>query len=325
MPNTRSPRSGSMQYWPRTRAKRVFARVRSWANVNEAKPLGFAGYKAGMTHAIITDNRKTSKTKNEEIFCPLTVIECPPLKTASIRFYKKTNQGLNLISEILSEKLDKELERSIIIPKKIKNKIEDIKDYDDIKLLVYTQPRLTGIGKKKPEVFEIALGGKKEDKLNYAKEKLGKEITINDVFKEGQQLDIHAVSKAKGLQGPIKRFGIGLKGHKSEKGRRAPGSLGGWKAQGHVMYRVAHAGRMGYHQRTDYNKWLIKMGDKAEEINPKDGFVHYGIIKNPYIVVKGSITGQTKRIIRFNHATRPSKKIPSEQPVIRYISLSSKQ
>ena len=56
MPKTRNPRHGSMQYWPRKRAKRSFPRIRSWGASKENKPLGFAGYKVGMTHVMIVDN-----------------------------------------------------------------------------------------------------------------------------------------------------------------------------------------------------------------------------------------------------------------------------
>jgi len=321
MPQKRTPRRGSLQFWPRRRSKRVFARVRSWPVSKEPKLLGFAGYKVGMTHLIINDNRKTSTTKNMDIFCPVTIIECPPIKTASIRFYKNTTSGLKLVSEMLAENLDKELERAIIMPKKGKGK--ETEDFDLVHIVVYTQPKLTGIGKKKPEMFEIAIGGNKDEQLAYAKNKLGKEIIIDDVFKEGQQLDVHAVTKAKGVQGPVKRFGISLKSHKSEKGRRTPGSLGGWKAQGHIMWRQAKAGKMGYHVRTEYNKWLLKIG-KANDINKNGGFEHYGIIKNSYILVKGSIIGTKKRLIRINDPMRPNKKIPQEPPATQYINLTQK-
>ena len=91
------------------------------------------------------------------------------------------------------------------------------------------------------------------------------------------------------------------------------------------MYRVAHAGRMGYNPRTEYNKWLLKTGKKADEINVKGGFPHYGLVKNPYILVKGSVAGSIKRLIRLNHATRLNRNIPAEAPSISYISLESKQ
>jgi len=339
MPTTRRPRKGSMQFWPRKKAKRQTARVRSWATSNETKPLGFAGYKAGMTHAMVIDNRAKSLTKGEKISTPITIIECPAVKAAAIRFYKKDYKGLKVISEIFADKLDKELSKKISIPKKAKNKIEDmsetqgvsehaqkssisdIKDYDDIRLLVYTQPKLTGIGKKKPELFEIAIGGKKEEKLNYAKEKLGKEIKIDEIFKEGEQVDIHAVTKGKGFQGPVKRFGIGLRSHKSEKTKRGPGTLGGWKAQGHFMYRVAHAGQTGYHLRTEYNKQILKISSKLEEVKTKAGFSHYGFVKNQFVLLRGSIAGPAKRLIRFNVATRPNKHMTKDAPEIKYIRL----
>ncbi len=324
MPNIRKPRSGSLQFWPRKRAKRHYARVRSWKPIKEAKPIGFAGYKVGMTHAIINDNRKTTLTKGQDISCPLTVIECPPLKVASMRFYKKQDNKLLLVSEIFSEKNAKELERKIITPKKINKKIEDIKGFDEVRLLVYTQPKLIGL-KKKPDIFEIGIGGKKEEQLNFAKERLGKEITVEDVFTEGQQIDVHAITKGKGFQGPVKRFGVSLKRHKSEKGQRSVGSLGPWCGQGHFMWRVAHAGKMGFHMRTEYNKWIIKIGKKPEDVNPKGGFLRYGLVKNTYLLVKGSVAGPAKRIIRFNVAIRPSKKIPSQAPLVSYLSIESKQ
>jgi len=318
-----------MQVWPRKRASRQYPRIRSWPVANEKKILGFAGYKVGMTHILHVDNIKTSKTKGEEIFAPVTVIECPPLKVSSIRLYSKNIHGFQPKTQINSKALDKELVERKLLTKNKKSNEENINkisasDFDELMLVVHTQPKLIGL-KKKPEVFEVALGGSKEDKLAYAKEKLGKEIAIKEVFMEGNQVDIHAVTKGKGFQGPLKRFGITRRRHKSEKSIRNPGSLGGWRAQGHVMYRVAHAGQMGYHARTEYNKQILKIGDKAEEINVKGGFPHYGNVNNTYIMLRGSIAGQQKRLIRFIAATRPNHKITKEAPQIVYTSLESKQ
>ena len=313
-----------MQYWPRKRSRRIYARVRSWATSKEAKLLGFAGYKVGMTHLVINDNRKASTTKGMSISCPATIIECPPLKPVSIRFYKNTQYGSKLVSEVMADNFDKELKRKIILPKKKDEKKEIPNDYDYIRLVVHTSPGRTGLGKKMPEIFEAAIGGNKEDQMKYAQEKLGKEINISEVFKEGQQLDIHAVSKGKGVQGPVKRFGVSLRQHKSEKGVRRVGSLGGWKAQGHIMWRVAKAGKMGYHMRTDRNKWLLKIGNGAEIIK-NGGFENYGVVKNPYVLVKGSVIGPKKRLVRFNEALVPNKIRPSEAPSIQYIHLGVKQ
>ncbi|MDP7506016.1 MAG: 50S ribosomal protein L3 [Candidatus Woesearchaeota archaeon] len=322
MPTTRSPRKGSLQYWPRKRARKQAVRVKCWAKLSEKGILGFAGYKAGMTHITFIDNNPNSLTKGKEISCPVTVIESPPLKTASIRFYKQTSYGLKICSEIFAEKVDKELGRKIVLPKK-KAVSKEVTEYDDLRILVYTQPKLTGIGKKKPEIFEVALSGSKEDQLTLAKESLGKEIDVSSVFKETQLVDVHAVSKGKGFQGTVKRFGVSIRGRKSEKTKRGPGNVGPWT--GAKMWRVPYAGQTGYHTRTEYNKLLLKISTKPEEINPKGGFLHYGFVKNPYILLKGTVPGPAKRMIRFNQPIRATKKLLSEKPEIVYISQESKQ
>jgi large subunit ribosomal protein L3 len=322
MPNIRQPRNASMQYWPRKRAARQYPRIRSWPHLDQAKLLGFAGYKVGMTHIIVTDNRKFSKTKGEEVSFPVTVIECPPLKVASIRLYRQTQDGLQVAKEIFG-KTDKELARKLPLPKSPANAAEmGIKPegYIDVRINVYTQPKLTGIGKKKPELFELGISGKTvADKLKFAIDSLGKELFLKDIFKEGQQVDMHAVTKGKGFQGPVKRFGVAVRQHKAEKTKRGPGSLGGWRGQGHVMYRVAHAGQMGYHTRTEFNKQILKIGDKTEEVNRNGGYKNYGIVRNSYMLIKGSVFGPSRRLVRFCTATRKNKLIPEEPFSVEYI------
>ncbi|MBN2458004.1 50S ribosomal protein L3 [Candidatus Woesearchaeota archaeon] len=318
-----------MQFWPRKRAKRPVAVIGAWARCDKPQLLGFAGYKVGMTNITIVDNSKHTLTKGERINVPVSVIECPPLKIASVRFYKQDKEGLRVVKEIMG-KADKELARKISLPKDASNaekQISDVKpeDFDEVRVNVFTQPKLTGIGKKKPEFFEMAVGGSKEDALSYAKENLTKDIFVKDVFPEGSLVDFHVVTKGYGFQGPVKRFGIGLRNHKSEKVKRGPGSLGGWKGQAHFMYKVAHAGQTGYHTRTEYNKKIISIYDEVEKINPKGGFPGYGVVKNQYILVKGSVGGARKRLVRFNIPFRKNKKITEEAPNVVYISTESKQ
>jgi large subunit ribosomal protein L3 len=91
------------------------------------------------------------------------------------------------------------------------------------------------------------------------------------------------------------------------------------------MPRVAHAGKMGFHTRTEYNKLLLKIGKKPEEINPKGGFINFGIVKNDYLLLKGSIAGASNRVVRMIKATRPNNHIPKDAPSISYVSLESRQ
>ena len=77
MTKAHKPRLGSMQFWPRKRARHSVARIRSWAESKKAKPQAFIGYKVGMTHLLVVDNRPKSITKGDKIASPVTIIECP--------------------------------------------------------------------------------------------------------------------------------------------------------------------------------------------------------------------------------------------------------
>ncbi len=314
-----------MQVWPRKRAKRPYARVRSWS-APKAGPglLGFAGYKAGMTHVMAVDTGKNSPTKGELIAIPVTVLECPPLKLYSVRAYVTDAYGKHVKTEVVLE-TDALIARKVRTKKAQAEKLKELKpeDYADITVIVATQPSKTGIGKKKPELFEMGLGGTNEEKLAWIAEHVGKPIPVTEVFKEGDYLDTHAVTKGKGFQGPIKRFGIGLKSHKSEKSRRNPGSLGGWSGQQHFMYRIAHAGQTGYHLRTQYNNQVLKIGSAPEEVNPAGGFLRYGEVKNDFVLVKGSVQGPKKRLVTLVKAIRCKEQ--QSLPTIELVSTRSQQ
>ena len=314
MPKTKNPRHGSLAYWPRKQAKKEIPRLRSIIVPKEAKICGFPSYKVGMTTVEYIDNRKFSHTVNELLAKPATILECPPIKIFSVRYYKNTPYGLKLATEILNPKLDKDLARRVTLPKKKKELQENLENVDLIRLVIYTQPRLTTIGKKRPELFELSIGGPKEEQLTFVKEHLDKEINVKDVFAEGQLLDAHAVTKGKGYQGTVKRYGIGLKSHKSEKGRRA--AVLAAEGDAKVTYLSHQPGKMGYHLRTENNKWLFKIIDDIASLKH---FKHYGNVRNTCMLIKGTIPGATKRLIILTQAKRQNKKIPTQAPEIRAI------
>jgi len=324
MPKAHNPRRGSMQVWPRKRAKRAYPIINSWAKGNGM--LGFAGYKAGMTHLQVIEGGKNSPRKGMEVSVPATIIECPPIKVIGVRFYKKAYHGKQPLTEVWA-KPSKDLARKLKVSKKDPKSVDSVNadDVSDVTFLVHTQPRLAGFGKKKPEVFEMGVGGDTATKLAFAKENLGKELSVKDVFKEGQFIDVHAVTTGKGTQGPVKRMGVKIRAAKAEKTKRGPGSLGGWVSQMHTMYRMAFAGQMGYHNRVDYNKKILKIGDDPKEVNPKGGLVHYGEVKSTFLLVKGSIPGPKKRLVRLKIALRPDNKKEEVAPTIEHISTTSQQ
>ncbi len=328
------PRRGSLAFSPRKRAKREVPRIRAWAVQEETKLIGFAGYKAGMTHVIMTDNSPHSITSEMQISVPVTVVETPPIKIAAIRVYEQSYDGAKAIAEAWAQELDENLSRSITIPKrhdttKALEKIEQLIKENvakELRVITYTQPeKVTGIPKKKPDIMENGIGGKDlMAKFEYAKTILGKSISISEVFSTGDFVDVIAVTKGKGTQGPVKRWGIQLqKGKHSRAGsEREVGTLGPWRPA-HVSWRVPQMGQTGYHQRTEFNKRILHMGTNGEEVTPKGGFLHYGIVRNDYVLIKGSIPGPAKRLVRLRPAIRAKKQLPA--PKITYISLESKQ
>ena len=306
MPTTKSPRKGTLQFTPRKKSKRQYPRVRNWSHKKEAKPLGFFGYKVGMTRVVAINENKNAHTVGEETAVPATIVECPPMKMYSARFYKNEEEALKLKKEIFF-KTDKNLQKKTNLSKDNSKELDkiDVEEYDSITVTIYTQPSKAGVSKKKPELLEVGLGGKKQEKLDYIKESHNKEIDIESIFSTEDLVDIHAITKGKGNQGPVKRFGIGLKNHKSEKGRRNPGSLGPWNRQQHIMWRVSHAGQTGYHQRTEYNKQILEISADTEKRGKH--FHKYGNIKSKYVLLHGSIPGPTKRTIVMSTPSREKK------------------
>lgn len=303
MPTRKSPRKGSLQFWPRKRAAKFVPRV-NWDAVDSSTSLkGFLGYKAGMTSVLVKDNTPDSLTSGKRITIPATIIECPPMRVYSVRLYNNKKVAM----DILVKDVDKELKRKIKLSKNAqKTSLDDVtsEKYDDLRLLVYSQVKKTGI-KKKPDLLEIGLQGSFEERLSFAKEHLGKELRVSDLFSEGQLLDVRGVTKGKGFQGPVKRFGIQLKNQKSEKGRRRPGSIGPWNPS-RVIFRVPMAGQTGLFTRPQYNNAILAVKSGADE--PLQNIKNYGSVTNDYVLVKGSVHGPAKRVMVLTQPLRVTKK-----------------
>ena len=292
-----SPRKGSLQYWPRKRAKKVLPSP-NWKAVelNSNKLKGFICYKAGMASAFVKDDTADSMTKGKKIIVPVTILECPTMKIFSVRFYKNGK----VAKEVLSESLDKELKRKVTLPKKNeKGNLEG--EFDDVRVICYSVVKKTNI-KKTPDLSEIALGGNYDDKIKFIKENLGKEISIASVFEKGNLADLRGLTKGKGLQGPVKRFGITLKFHKSEKGQRRPGALGSFHP-GRVTFRAPMAGQIGMFSRVTYNHKILELGkEKFKNI------LNFGDVKTDYAIVAGSVQGPAKRQLLITAPLRETKK-----------------
>jgi large subunit ribosomal protein L3 len=327
MGKIRKPRSGSRAFRPRKRASRQNARIVSWPKSEEARLLGFAGYKAGMTHILMTDDYEGSPTKGHEISVPVTVVETPSLFVLGLRAYSSDVCGLRAFSDVYANNIDKKIAERINLKK---NKFEDaIKKIEsnadsikDVRILAITAPDRTGFGRKKPDIVEVAVGGKTpKEKLEFCKSMLGKEVKASDVFADGEYVDAISITTGKGWQGAVKRFGVHLQRRKATGRVRHVGTLGPWHPA-RVMYTTPMAGQMGYHKRTEINKRILRIAGK-DEVNPKGGFLHYGVVRNECILIKGSVGGPCKRMIKLRKSIREKGK--PTKPEIKYISKESKQ
>lgn len=330
---THAPRHGSLAYLPRKRAKSILGRIRFWPRIEGDTPrlLGFAGYKAGMTHVFKIEDKKRSPSFGKEIVSSATVLETPPMFVCAVRVLTRDLYGMRTLSEAWMKDPPDELERIITVPESfsmdesLKKIEENLAEVSTVRVIAITQPKQTSVPKKKPDIMEIEIGGGTiQQQFEYAKTLLGKMIAPTELFKDGQYVDTVAVSTGKGWQGPVKRWGVTILQAKGKKTKRGVATLGPWNPH-HVRYSVARAGQMGFHQRTEYNKRILKVGTDGKEITPKGGFIRYGVIRGPYMLLEGSIPGTEKRAIRLRYPARPPGGVAEEPPQLTYISLESPQ
>jgi len=106
---------------------------------------------------------------------------------------------------------------------------------------------------------------------------LGEVLKVEDVFAEGEFVDVVSTSKGKGFQGVVKRHGfagVGGQTHGQHDRLRAPGSLGNASTASRVMPGMRMAGRTG--------------GDRVKSINLE---VVKVLPEKNLLLVRGSIAG----------------------------------
>ena len=350
------PRRGSMGFSPRKRALRKYGRIQAWPETSDSdiRVLGFAGWKAGMTHVLLRDTNSNSTSAGQEVRKAVTVVESPPMKVLEVRGYRMTPYGMQTAGEVWADMSEKGPDglmprfanqtrgerdaeqgrkpamRGGRIPNRSGSPDEAMdalkqSDLCDVRLIVATQPSLVkSVPGKTPEIMEVGLtGGDNDSKMEWSIERLGGEITVEDVWQAGQDVDVVGITKGKGWQGAVKRWGVKLLSHKNSKRRRQAGNLGDF-GTGYVRKTVPQAGQVGYHQRTELNKRILRISNPEEsDITPAGGFLHYGEVTNPYILIQGSLPGPAKRMLRFRDPIRPRGEL--SEVVLTYVSTSSKQ
>jgi large subunit ribosomal protein L3 len=313
--------------------------VRTWPIVRTEKVnlIGFAGFKVGEIDVLTVDDREKTPNFGKHLLNPATVIVCPPIRIIGIRGYAQDHYGKHAIFDIYGNDPIKELDRKF--PIKITDedgfsKAEQSLDrVSSIMAIVAVLPHEANISQKKPFVFEIAVSGSDvRQQYEYVKSLLGKQVRASQVFQPGQYIDVFGITRGKGVEGPITRFGVKRKQHKSRKSVRAVGTLGPI-SPAVVMYTVARQGQRGFHQRTEYNKRILMISktenkDAASDtsinaegsvINPSGGFKHFGFVKGEYLVLRGSVPGVPKRLLKLRQPIRSHQRKIVEPKILEVV------
>ncbi len=308
-----SPRRGSLAYSPRIRAKSMEARIRAWPKLNSEEPkiLAHCGFKAGCVQIVSIDDREKVPNAGKQLVSLGTVLVTPPVLILGVRGYSKDHNGKHAEFDVYAEDMPKNFAKEISLKNKQENALENaekgLKRIKEIFAIVAVTPRAAGLDQKKPYIFEAFVsGGDVQKQFTHVKELLGKEIKIDQIFETGATVDVAAITKGHGWQGVLRRWNVKKKQHKSRKTVREVGSLGPISPQS-VMYTVPRAGQTGFHQRVEYDKRIMIMGNSNDEqikINPDGGYKHFGLVKGDFIILKGSVPGTYRRLIKLRSQIR---------------------
>jgi large subunit ribosomal protein L3 len=266
--------------------------------------LGFPTFKAGTIHAITLDDREKTPNFGKPLFNPATVLAVPEAEVIGFRLYTREFSTDWPVAETYlrnpaGAKKEENGQKTI---EAWKDKLDSVSRVTGIISVV---PREVGLSQKKPIVFEMGIGGGDvKSQFDYARSLLGKKVRFSEIFKPGMYVDVLSITKGKGFEGPVTRFGVKRKQHKSRKSVRAIGVLGPWHPAA-VMYTAPRAGQKGFQQRTETGKRILLVGSAKENpITPAGGFLHFGKVQGEYAVVKGSIPGAPQRFVLVRYPVR---------------------
>jgi large subunit ribosomal protein L3e len=229
--------------------------------------------------------------------------------------------------------------------KDTENELKRIKKYCQVvRVLAHTQIRKVGLTQKKAHLMEIQVnGGNVAQKVDWAFGLFERKVPIDTVFTQNDMIDIIGVTRGKGFEGVITRFGCATLPRKTHRGLRKVACIGAWHPP-RVRWTIARAGQLGYHHRTDINKKVYRIGqasrgegDKfnanattASDLTPKaitplGGFPHYGEVSEDYIMIKGCVMGPKKRVITLRKSLLPqTSREALEEITLKFIDTSSK-
>jgi large subunit ribosomal protein L3e len=357
------PRHGSLGFLPRKRTRRHRGKIKSWPKDDASKPChftGFLGYKAGMTHIVRDVDKPGSKLHKKEVVEAVTILECPPMIVVGFVGYIETPRGLRALTAVWAGHLSDEAKRRFYKNwyrskqkaftkyakkynenNKMEKEIERAKNYCTVvRAICHTQISKVKIGHKKAHIMEIQVnGGSAGEKVDFVTKMFEQPLPVAAVFNDNEMIDVMGVSRGKGFNGPIHRWGCNRLARKSHRGQRKVACIGSWHPM-RVQFQVPRAGQDGYHHRTEINKKIYRIGKSVrddptnantsndlteKQITPMGGFPHYGEINEDFLMLKGCVVGVSKRPMTLRKSLLPqTNRTAMEAITLKFIDTSSK-
>lgn len=300
--------------------------MHGWPKAKLAEPqlIAHCGFKAGCVQLVTIDDREHVPNHGKQLVSLGTVLVTPPVQVLGIRGYSKDVDGTHAEFDLFAEDIPKHIKKRITVSNSqgAQERAEKmLKKIVEVFAIVAVSPKTVGLDQKTPYIFEAPVrGGDIQKQFEFVMDLLGKQVKFDQVFDEGASVDVAAITKGKGWQGVIQRYGARRKQHKSRKTVRELGSLGPISPQ-NIMYTVPRAGQMGFHQRIEYNKRVMVIGNTEETdgINPQGGYKHFGLVRGDYIILKGSVPGTYRRLIKMRRQIRNEPAKTSKPNILEVI------
>ena len=219
--------------------------------------------KVGMTQIFNADG----------VLVPVTVLQAGPCYVTQIKTVD--NDGYSAVQVGFVDKKEKVVNKDANGKKEIRNR--------------------HGVNKAEKGHFDKAgVSGKRfvrEFKFDNAEEYNLADVIKADIFAEGDKIDATAISKGKGFQGAIKRFGQhrGPMAHGS-KFHRHQGSNGACSSPSKVFKGKGMPGHMGHKQITVQNLEIVKVD-----------------VENNLLLVKGAVPGPKKALVTVKETVKSGK------------------
>merc|ERR1712078_700417 len=155
--------------------------------------------------------------------------------------------------------------------------------------------------KKKAHIMEIQVnGGSIPEKVDFCTKMFEQSVPVGTVFADNEMVDTIGVTKGRGWEDVITRWGVTRLARKTHRGLRKVACIGAWHPQ-RVKFQTPRAGQLGYYHRTEINKKIYRIGKSVKEdannamtendltekaITPLGGFPHYGEVNEDYVMLK---------------------------------------